>query len=253
VDVKINTFDKETGRGLFLVDKPMGRSSFWVVRQFKSKFPGLKVGHAGTLDPLAEGLLIVLVGKATKLQKEFENMDKQYKVELVFGVTSSSFDLDGEIKISKDIENLKKINKTLIKKALDENFFGSFIQTVPIYSAVKRNGQRLYKLARKEKAEKIVLPRRQVELTKFKINSFCSLSGDKPAENLETALNVYPKAGIVIDVSKGFYVRSLVSDLGKFLSIGAVTTKLVRTRVGPYKIAKSGPAVTSNTLASVDR
>jgi tRNA pseudouridine55 synthase len=253
MEVKINTFDKEADQGMFLVNKPKGKSSFWVVRQFKSKFPGLRVGHAGTLDPLAEGLLVILVGKATKLQKEFENMDKQYKTELVFGVTSSSFDLDGEIKINRDIKSLKKIDKALIKKTLEDNFFGSFVQTVPIYSAVKRKGQRLYKLARKERAEKIVLPKRQVELAKFALNSFRSLSADKPANDLKTALKAYPKVSLEIDVSKGFYVRSLVSDLGKVLGVGAVTTKLVRTRVGPYKLAKADSPVTSNTPASVDR
>jgi tRNA pseudouridine55 synthase len=237
--MKVNCFDEKTDQGFFLVNKPKGKSSFWVVRQFKSKFPGFKVGHAGTLDPLAQGLLIVLVGKATKLQKEFENMDKQYKVELTFGVTSSSFDLDGKIKVSKDIKNLKKVDKASVKEVLGKNFLGSFIQTVPIYSAVKRKGQRLYKLARKNTVEKIVLPKRQVELSRFLITSFSSFAETKPAKDLPTALKVYPRMGIEIDVSKGFYVRSLVSDLGKIFSVGAVTTKLVRTRIGPYKLANS--------------
>lgn len=236
-----------------MVDKPRGRSSFWMVNQYKKKFPGLKVGHAGTLDPLAEGLLIILVGKATKLQKEFEFLDKQYRVELVFGLASSSFDLDGEINLTGKLEKLGKINKGLIEKEVKDNFFGQFVQTVPIYSAVKRKGQRLYKLARKGKGEKLVLPKREVELSQFSLLSLTPLKKEMLAESVDEALEIYPKLVMDISVSKGFYVRSLVSDLGKKLSVGAVTTKLVRTRIGPYRLKKAIDIFKGNTLASVGR
>ena len=234
-----------------MVNKPRGKSSFWVVRQFKNRYPGLKVGYAGTLDPLAEGLLIVLVGKSTKKQKDFENLDKEYEVELVFGITSSGYDLDGEVTIGNNLDKLKKVSEEKTKKIITKKYLGNIVQTVPLYSAVKHKGQRLYKLARKGRINDIVLPKREVELTEFSIVGFFEGKLLK-RDNLKMALNTFPKLNIRLKVSKGFYVRSFVNDLGGEFGVGAVTTKLVRTKIGSY-LLKDAIAIKEDIRASEDR
>ncbi len=251
--MKINQFNENTQEGLFLVNKPRGKSSFWVVRQFKKRYPELKVGHAGTLDPLAEGLLIILVGRATKRQKEFKNLDKEYEVEMIFGVTTDSFDLEGELKISSCFENLEKINREKIEQIVRKKYLGKIVQTVPLYSAVKHKGQRLYRLARKGNHKKIVLPKKEVDLIKFSIIEFFPLKEKriKPVD-YKKALKNFPKLKINLKVSKGFYVRSFVSDLGKEFRVGAVTTKLVRTKIGPHLLDEA-IEIKEDIQASEDR
>jgi len=229
--------------GVFLVDKPRGATSYSVVRRFKKIFPGEKVGHAGTLDPLAEGLLIILVGrKATRRQSEFMKLTKQYKVKIIFGVESETYDLEG--KLAFDKKNFKRIldlNKELIKRAV-EGFGLSHCQQVPLFSAVKLKGVPLYRSARQGK-KPTDLPSKKVEIKKITLCSFRRANKnslkDWDQKEVKELISILPEAELLMEVGKGFYVRSFASDLGKKLGVGGVVTKLIRTKIGPYRLDKA--------------
>jgi len=170
---------------------------------------------------------------------------------MVFGITSSGFDLDGEAVVGKNTEKLIGVTRNKIEKIISDKYFGKVVQTVPLYSAVKHKGQRLYKLARKGKASRVILPRRDVELIKFSVVGFCQGKPSKSSD-LEKALGSFPKLKITLRVSKGYYVRSFVNDLGNEFGVGAVTTKLVRTKVGPYML-KDAVAFKEDIQASEDQ
>ncbi|MFH1561392.1 MAG: tRNA pseudouridine(55) synthase TruB [Patescibacteria group bacterium] len=209
---------------IVVANKPRGQTSYQVVREFKRQYPGQKVGHAGTLDPLAEGVLIILIGKATKRQSEFMGLEKEYLVDLLFGKVSPSLDLEFEPEPYRvdDLGNrLKKLNRGAVEKALKQ-FEGEIDQVVPAFSAIKKDGQRLYKLARQQKVSVSDLPERKVMVKEIRLVDFVS--------------GKWPTARISMRVSKGTYVRSIVRDLGESLGVGAVTTRLIRTRIGDFKI-----------------
>lgn len=216
--------DKKSG--FFLVNKPSGISSYDVIREFKKYYPGQKIGHAGTLDPAASGLLIVLMGKTCKEQIRFMGLEKEYRAKIVFGLTSDTYDLQGQVKISDGpdlFKNLSLLTKDKVKKALA--FFGKgYLQTVPAFSAVKRKGKPLYKLAREGKKIKN-LPQKEVKIGEIRVVSF------KEA--------VFPQVELLMKVSKGFYVRSLAFDLGKKLGVGGVLASLVRTKIGNFSLQKA--------------
>lgn len=212
--------------GIFLINKPSGPTSYDVIRAFKKVYPKEKIGHAGTLDPLASGLLIVLLGKACKRQAEFMGLDKEYQAKIVFGLTSDSYDLGGSLKIGNGpelFEKLALLSEPKIEKAIS-GFGKGYLQTVPAFCAVKTKGVPLYRLARQgRKIDK--LPSRRVKIKKIKLLSFTP--------------TVFPQIELIMTVSKGFYVRSLAFDLGVKLGVGAVLAGLVRTQIGPYSLKKA--------------
>ena len=260
---------------IILIDKPAGISSFGVVAKVRRKLRDefghkIKVGHTGTLDPFATGLLILLSGKMTKKSNEFLKLDKEYIAELKLGFTSSTGDPEGEITevifskhgevFSKKKPNDSRVSEKQIQHfsveglpevttvrrrrsvALDEGaspvttgasdpspkrkdvefvlkkFIGKIEQTPPRFSAIKINGQRAYKLARK--GEDFEIPSRKVTIY-----------------NLEILEYDYPKLTIRCEVSSGTYIRTLAEDIGKALNTGAYLTALRRTKIANYDVS----------------
>ncbi len=203
--------------GFLLIDKPSGWTSFDVVAKVRGilKHAGVqkpKVGHTGTLDPLATGLLILVLGSYCKRAQEFSKLDKTYEVTMKLGQTSMTGDEEGV----KQVVSTKKPRLDEVQSALD-SFTGEIMQTPPIYSAIKVNGQRAYKLARDSKEVK--LEPRKVKVNRLQVTSYN-----------------YPEIRFIVEVSSGTYVRSLVHDVGQRLSTGAYMKGLVRTSVGMFNI-----------------
>lgn len=202
-------------------------TSFDVVAKVRGLLKTKKVGHAGTLDPLAEGVLIVLTDKDTKKQNEFMSMKKEYVAEIAFGATSETYDLEGDLTFTTlppdfDLESQ-------IEEALPD-FIGTIKQTVPAYSAVKVNGKPLYKSARKGKVNLADLPTKEVTIYSLFVKHFGSATFED---------KVLPTVELICTCSKGTYIRSLAHDLGYSLGVGAVLTKLVRTKVGDFTLDDS--------------
>ena len=195
------------------VNKPYKWTSFDVVNKIRSalKPHKIKVGHAGTLDPLATGLLIVCTGKLTKQTEQYQAEEKEYTGTLVLGATTPSFDLETDIEKNYPTEHL---NEKQIHQAATL-FIGNIEQYPPAHSAVKVNGERLYTKARQ--GEEIELPKRTVTIKAFEI----------------TRINL-PEVDFRVICGKGTYIRSLVSDFGKELQSGAYLAKLTRTRSGNF-------------------
>ena len=203
---------------IILIDKPDSMSSFGVVARVRRKLRDeqgkkVKVGHTGTLDPFATGLMIILAGKATKKSNEFLKKDKVYEATVYLGKTSTTGDIEGEITNASD----KKPTFDEVKKAC-EKFVGEIDQTVPVFSAVKINGERAYKLARKGK---------EVEMPTRKVTIF----------SIEVLDYAYPELKIRTHVSSGTYIRTLGEDIGKELGTGAYLTALRRTKIADYDVA----------------
>jgi tRNA pseudouridine55 synthase len=208
--------------GILLVDKPTGWTSHDVVAKVRGIIKAetgqkIKIGHTGTLDPAASGLMILVLGKYTKRAGEFSKLDKTYEAELTLGKTSTTGDSEGEIIEKSD----KKPSPEQIEAVL-ESFTGEISQVPPIYSAIKVDGRRAYDMARKGQEVKLQ-PRR------IKIYSITDVKYD------------YPKLSFVVSVSSGTYIRSLAADIGKALGTGAYLSNLCRTEVGQYKIQDSIP------------
>lgn len=207
-----------TFNGILLVDKPAGLSSFGVVGRVRwslSQLAGkkVKVGHTGTLDPFATGLMILVVGEYCKRASEFSKLDKSYEATVRLGETSTTGDPEGEItKTEGQQPTREKIEAALAPLR------GEITQTPPAYSAIKINGQRAYKLARA--GQEVVMPARQVTVSRLEIVGY-----------------TYPELKIVCDVSSGTYIRTLAEDIGKALGTSAYTASLRRTRVGRWDIA----------------
>ncbi len=209
-------------QGILLVNKPSGWTSFDVVnyvRRIVAKHEGkkpknTKVGHTGTLDPLATGLLVLLVGKEyTRKATELTKLDKTYEVTMKLGFMSTTGDEEGEkTTVSDSVPTESDIVVALAQ------FEGEIMQVPPAFSAMKINGQRAYKLAREGKS--VELEARPVKIYK---NTFISYD--------------YPYVKFTSDVGSGTYIRSLVEDLGKTLNTGAYMSDLRRTKVGKYDIA----------------
>ena len=211
---------------MLLVDKPAGWTSFDAVNYIRrmvataegKKPKQVKVGHTGTLDPFATGLLVVLVGKEyTKRAGELSKQDKTYEITMRLGETSTTGDPEGEITPVSDKVPAKEEIEAVLKK-----FTGTIEQVPPAYSAIKVNGQRAYKLARAGKEVKI-------EPRKVTIN------------RLEMLDYAYPAVKLVADVSSGTYIRSLVEDIGRKLQTGAYTEALTRTVVGENNLKDAQP------------
>jgi tRNA pseudouridine55 synthase len=203
---------------IILIDKPKGWTSFDVVAKIRSivsqkEGRKIKVGHAGTLDPFATGLLVVLVGNETKNQEHYMKKDKEYLATLKFGYTSSTGDPEGDIKKNSATQITRdKIENTLKK------FLGEINQIPPKHSAIKINGKRAYQLARE--GHDFELKPRQVTIHKLEILDF-----------------KWPILKIKISCSSGTYIRTLAEDIGTELKVGAYLVELRRTKVGDFNIS----------------
>lgn len=201
--------------GVLLVNKPSGMTSHDCVNVVRRALSLKRVGHTGTLDPMAEGLLPICVGKATKLCDMIGEGDKEYRAEMIFGKTTDTLDVTGKILSETDVS----LTGEEIKSAI-MSFFGKYDQFPPMYSAKKINGRKLYELARKgESAERKPVG---VEIKKLVI------------EEIDLSEN---KARITVGCTKGTYIRSLIDDIGKKLGCGAVMSKLERTACGKLSLA----------------
>jgi len=204
---------------VILINKPLHWTSFqvvnkvrWLIRQ-KFNIKKIKVGHAGTLDPLATGLLILCSGKMTKEIDRFQGQEKEYSGRFLLGATTPSFDLETEI----DQEfSTNHITKEMIENTR-KKFVGSIQQKPPIFSALKKDGKRLYTFARE--GESVDVPSREVSIT-----------------NLTLDPSGFPLIGFVTSCSKGTYIRSLAHDFGKALKSGAHLTDLCRERIGEFRL-----------------
>jgi tRNA pseudouridine55 synthase len=203
-------------------DKPLTWTSFDVVNKIRRSLKyqlgiqKIKVGHAGTLDPLATGLVIICTGKATKQIMQYQDMDKEYIAQVRLGATTPSFDLETEVDKNYPWEH---ITREQIEKALSD-FTGEQEQMPPIYSAKRVDGKRAYVMARKGK---------QVKLKPQKIH----------ISRLELLSANLPDLSLQVECSKGTYIRSLARDLGEKLDSGAHLTGLRRTRIGPYELDRA--------------
>lgn len=194
---------------IILINKPKGITSAKVVELIRNRF-NKKTGHTGTLDPLATGLLIVLLGNKTKESSKFSGLDKVYEVEAILGIKTDTYDLGGKALQ----QNKKKIFRREFKKILSE-FKGEIFQEPPAFSAKKVRGKEAYKLARAGK--KFKLNPQKVKIYYLKLLNYN-----------------YPYFKMRIKVSSGFYVRSLVDDIGKKLGVGAVVKEIKRLQIGNY-------------------
>jgi len=202
--------------GIVIVNKPSGMTSHDVVSQARRKFKMRQIGHAGTLDPLATGVLVLLVGKGTKLFNKFEPFDKAYKACLILGTKTTTADIEGEIiqQVPYDQISESDILETF------KQFVGEIEQTPPMVSAVKVNGRRLYELARK--GIEVERPARQVRIDVLDLLEFHQ-----------------PRVRFYLECSKGTYVRKLAEDVGEKLGCGACITEIQRTKVGPFVIEEA--------------
>ena len=207
---------------IILIDKPLNWSSFDVVNKIRWKIrksyniKKIKVGHAGTLDPLATGLLIICTGKMTKQIDTFQGLDKQYTGTITLGSTTPSYDL--ETKIDKSYSTVH-ITSDLIQKAT-KKFVGTIEQLPPVFSAVKKDGKRLYEYARSG-TEVEIIPRK-VNIHNFEIT------------NIENNILTFK-----VNCSKGTYIRSLAHDFGKALNSGAHLSSLKRTEIGEFSVEEA--------------
>ena len=206
--------------GIVLLNKSRGISSFKAINKLKWVIGSSKVGHAGTLDPIAEGLLIVMINNATKFSDNLMKRDKEYFVELELGYETDTYDIEGEI--TEKYEGNINISDEKIIEAVN-SFAGEIMQVPPMYSAIKINGEKLYELARKG----IEVER---EARKVKIYSIREIN----VEHKEKC-----RISFYTEVSSGTYIRSLVRDIGRKLGVYATMTKLVRTKIDKYSIEES--------------
>ncbi len=213
---KISLNDVYQGR-LILINKPLNWTSFEVVNKVRGvirkhyNIKKLKVGHAGTLDPLASGLLILATGKATKQIFKIQNMKKVYTGTMEFGFSTPSFDKETK---PDNFFSINHINENLIKTTIND-FLGILDQYPPIYSALKLKGKPMYEYARENKNIKI--ESRKIKIERFEFKSYES-----------------PIFGFEVECSKGTYIRSLVNDFGKKIQSGACLTNLIRVKIGKF-------------------
>ena len=206
-----------------LVDKDLDWTSFDVVKKLRNIIKCKKVGHAGTLDPLATGLLIICTGKHTKKINEIQNQTKVYTGEFILGKSTPSHDLETEFSSTKDLKDITLDKIELISK----NFIGKQLQRPPRFSAVKINGKRAYEYAREN--EEIEIKEKKINIYSFNVSKI-----------------ELPNISFEISCTKGTYIRSIARDFGEKLGCGAVLSKLRRTKIGDYDVNN---ASTINVLA----
>jgi tRNA pseudouridine55 synthase len=229
---------------ILLADKPLGWTSFDVVNKIRhalSRRLGLKklkIGHAGTLDPLATGLLILCVGDYTKKIEEFQALPKAYAGTITFGATTPSFDLE---KAPDATFSTAHLSDELLQNVVKQQFTGDILQVPPVFSAVKVDGRRLYKNART--GEEVELPERSVRIESFEISALRPLPSplpSRPSFFKKIALHPDYAEGLQVDFqvvcSKGTYIRSLAHDLGQAVGSGAYLSSLRRTGTGGLSV-----------------
>lgn len=198
--------------GILLINKPVGISSFDCIRRLRHQIGPMRMGHAGTLDPLASGLMIILVGSATKTAEQYSKLDKVYRAEITLGLISTTADSEGEkTPASAHQPKIDEIDASLMKLT------GVVEQTPPAFSAIKVGGVRAYKLARSGKP--VILKPRKITIYDIALISY-----------------EYPRVKIQTKVSSGTYIRSLAQDIGQSLGTGAYLSGLERIQIGEYKL-----------------
>ena len=212
--------------GILLVDKPQGITSHDVVAKMRRIFHIKKVGHAGTLDPMATGLLLILIGKATKASQYLMSMDKEYTGTIRLGQITDSQDADGEMLEERDVPELSREDILAEMKT----FMGDQYQTPPMFSAKKINGQKLYKLARQGKS--VEREPRVIHISSFELTDF-----------------VLPELSFLVGTSKGAYVRTIAHDLGERFGCGGHLNELRRTAVGQFRVEKSSTIESLETMS----
>lgn len=198
---------------VMLIDKPLEWTSFDVIRKLRSLLRIKKIGHAGTLDPLATGLLIVCTGKFTKRINEFMAQEKEYTGTITLGATTPTYDLESEPRDLKPVDHLQED----AIRAATASFTGTILQVPPIHSAIKKEGKRVYELARQGK--EVQLDPRKITISEFEI----------------TAIHL-PRVEFKVVCSTGTYIRSLANDFGAALGCGGYLSALCRTRIGNFKV-----------------
>ncbi|CCX80499.1 tRNA pseudouridine synthase B [Clostridium sp. CAG:715] len=225
--------DNKSLFGFLNIYKPVGMTSHDVVSVLRRVTKIKQIGHTGTLDPFAEGVLPICIGKATRLIEYLQD-DKEYLATVQFGAATNTFDLDGEKVFTSD----KKVSRDDIKEGL-KSFEGEIFQLPPIFSAIKVKGKKLYEYARK--GEEVEIQPRKVVIENIELKNF--------DEELQ-------QAQILLKCSKGTYIRSIANDLGKNLGCGGYLIKLIRTQAGKFRIENSvqldGIDVESNLINPLD-
>lgn len=201
---------------VLLLNKPLNWTSFDVVREVRNLLKVKKVGHAGTLDPLATGLLILCTGKFTKRINEFMAQEKEYTGTITLGAVTATYDLESE---PTDIKNVDQVSEQQIIDA-SKNFIGKIMQVPPSYSAIKKDGKRMYDLARK--GVEVVIGPRPITIKEFDITSI-----------------EMPIVSFRVVCTTGTYIRSLANDVGKELGCGGHLSSLCRTRIGAFSLNQS--------------
>ncbi len=214
--------------GIVLIDKPAGITTFDIIRKLRKTLNVKKMGHAGVLDKMATGLVVIALGKSTKLLSIFENGYKVYEAEFTFGLTTDTYDMCGTIIDKKEIDEVER-DKLL---NVVEKFTGEIEQAPPSYSNVKINGKRLYKYALRK--ENIEIPKRKVRIFDFELLSI--------KKN---------KAKFKIKCSKGTYIRSLAHDIGKEIGYGGIVTNLRRTEIYPFKVTEASTLIDSPKILPI--
>jgi len=213
-----SSIDIKEGK-VILIDKPINWTSFDVVKyirkslQQKFKIKKIKVGHAGTLDPLATGLLIICIGKQTKNISKYQDLAKTYTGKFKLGESTPSFDAETDVNEKFEYDHITINN---LKKLANE-FIGNSLQKPPIFSAIKKDGKRLYNYARENK--EIEIDKREIQIYDFEILDFNS-----------------PYVEFKIDCSKGTYIRTIANDFGKRLNSGSYLYELRRTKIGEFSV-----------------
>ena len=203
--------------GILNIDKPQGITSHDVVDVIRKIFPKMKVGHTGTLDPIATGVLPILIGEATKLSEDLTSEDKVYKVKMLLGVETDTYDITGKIVFASVVPKDEIYIKERIKR-----FIGKQKQLPPMYSSIRVDGKHAYEYARN--GEEVSLDPRDIEI--FDINDI-SVNLDKN------------EVSMTVHCTKGTYIRSLVNDIGKKIGSGAVMSELERVKTGDFEIQNS--------------
>lgn len=211
-----NTLNKYEEGQVLLIDKPYKWTSFDIIRKVRELIKIRKVGHAGTLDPLATGLLIVCTGKFTKSINEYMAQEKEYTGTITLGATTPTFDLEGELQ---NIKDSSSITEEQIRNATSA-FTGEIMQVPPMHSAIKKNGVRVYELARR--GETIELEPRKLFIKEFAITTV-----------------EMPVVHFRVVCSTGTYIRSLANDFGAALGCGGYLSSLCRTRIGAFELCKA--------------
>ena len=209
-----------TEDGMILVDKPAGITSFGVVARVRRQLTQqlgkkAKVGHTGTLDPFATGLMIIVTGKECRNAGSYSKLDKEYEATITLGLNSTTGDPEGELTAISDAQPAKEAIQAALKQ-----FTGEITQRPPIFSAIKINGRRAYDLARK--GEVVEMPERQVTVYALELIEYA-----------------YPEVKIRIHVSSGTYIRTIAEDVGKVLGTGGYCSELRRTKVGEWSVVGS--------------